>query len=120
MRAQPKPDASITVTAGRPGPAPDAAVDAMAPLQPYPLDKLGCFGEEHDGGYYGQCCVARVCEPPVNGVCSASGPKHGLPGGSGSCSCNPFGPGSEFQGALFLGPYAPNPVDSAHASIPDK
>src|SRR5262245_28251030 len=63
-----------------------AMADASLPTTPYPLDRLGCWGENHDGGYHGQCCVSARCYTPAAGTgCAAEVPPVELPGGSGVC-----------------------------------
>jgi hypothetical protein len=104
-------------------PTPDASQDANTPtdapprpeLLPYALEKVGCFGPSHDGGYYGQCCVSPLCyTPPAGSACAAAdaiqGAVGGLPPGSGTCPC-------AFDGIQTgrAGPFAPNPQGAAPA-----
>lgn len=81
------------------------------PLEPFALDRLGCFGPSHDGGYYGQCCFDARCYTPPNGErcatadeVSASRSLIALPPGSGECGC-----GIQDEGRPYIsGPFAPN------------
>ncbi len=102
--------------AGRASPMTMPRTDGSVPLAAYPLERLGCHGDDHDGGYFGRCCVKAVCDvPQPSGFC-ASSPDHGLPAGSGTCGCSPF---EGFERDGIEGPYAPNPADPADPSADD-
>ncbi|HTU60487.1 MAG TPA: hypothetical protein VMF89_18680 [Polyangiales bacterium] len=100
-------------------PGPDAQTSpinaAVRPgLEPYALNKLGCFGPVHDSGYYGQCCVSALCYTPESGAACA--PKDevsrllpGYPPGSGACGCST----DPVTGSASDGPYARNAADDA-------
>jgi len=95
---------SATNTEPTAGPSGTAGSSAQQ-LTPYPVSGLGCSGEVHDGGYYGQCCADALCYTPEDGkacVAADSAPeKLGKFYGSGACLC-----GAE----SLRGPFAPNPA----------
>jgi hypothetical protein len=97
----------------------DAAGDsARESLPPYDLERLGCWGPHHDGGYMGQCCVKAHCYTPPAGAGGASAEQVAArscalsppyPPGSGGCTCKLGEGSSEFT----AGPFASNSADPA-------
>lgn len=77
----------------------------LLPSNDYPA----CSGPEHDGGYYGQCCVSPHCYTPSYGDCAPADeaqpflPK--FPPGSGDCACIP----EVGEGQAVVGPYRARP-----------
>lgn len=116
--------ASAGVYAGCASSAPqttDAASDASSPidaamigldatkLEPYPIDRIDCYGEDHQEGFgfHGRCCVRAQCYSPGAPSCPRD-PGSAVPGyppGSGSCGCA----ATAGQTVTAQGPYAPNP-----------
>lgn len=77
----------------------------------YPLELLGCGGENHGGGfgYHGQCCFKALCYESAECL-PASSPElsqqlPNFPPGSGRCTCTL--PGRE----AISGPFSPNSED---------
>lgn len=115
---QPKPNsAPKSGTASQATPPPTQAPEpepkpTPVALKAYEASALGCYGPEHDDGYFGQCCVDVVCyEPEGNADCMP--PKEAraelddlLPAETGDCSC-PVADGRE----NLEGPYAPGAAD---------
>lgn len=109
--AQPQAETSEVSTTPENKAAPPPAVDPVEPvvgsLEPYDVSALGCYGPDHDDGYYGQCCVDAACYTP-DGDEPCAEPKEAranlaelLPEETGECSC-PAGPDQD----VVIGPYA--------------
>jgi hypothetical protein len=79
-------------------------------LSPYPLEEIGCFGQDYGGGYVGQCCIAAQCYTPEVGGClpADAPPPIWLPPGTGECGCTH----ERVEDYGIAGPYAPNPNDT--------
>lgn len=51
-------------------------------LEPYPVEGLGCFGEDYpddpESDFSGQCCAGVECYSPADGVCASANELHEL------------------------------------------
>ena len=93
---------------------PNVPVVDASMLMPYPMDLVGCFGQDHPGpGYRGQCCVRVACYTPGAGEACVPNPTQLLPTpwGSGNCGCAGM-VGAGFDSDSPAGPFAPNPDDT--------
>ncbi|MCC6216412.1 MAG: hypothetical protein IT376_16240 [Polyangiaceae bacterium] len=79
---------------GEGGTQPEAGADAPPePRVPYP-DPVGCFGPEHDGGYWGQRCEYVGCLEREDGACVSAAVARSRLSGAHGCACGsgPTGP----------------------------